>query len=99
MIHFLARLFAIILSVSIFVVGATLLAQMRPVSSGGWVLMGLLGVGIIAGPMLVYRLVMGRIPSSNLTNEGEGAGLVMGAGIDVARRRDNDVDTDSFDFD
>lgn len=99
MIRFLARLFAIVLSLSIFVVGAALLAQMRPVSSGGWVFMGVLGIGIIAGPVLVYRLVMGRIPASNLTNEGEGAGLVMGAGIDVARRRDGDVDADSFDFD
>ncbi len=94
MTRFFARLFAILLSVSIFVIGAAFLAQIEPISGGGWIVLGLVGLAVLGGPVLVYFFVMSQVKSSPLPNEGEGAGLAMGAAIDTARRRDGDGDFD-----
>ncbi len=99
--RFFARLLAIILSVSVFVVGAALLVQIEPLGTGGWIFMGLAVLALIGGPVLIYHAIMGQVGGPGLINEGEGAGLAMGAAIDVSRRKstDGDVDSDGFDFD
>jgi hypothetical protein len=87
-----ARIFAFILAASVFVIAAVLVFQVRPESTGGWIVMAILGAGALASPVLVYVAVMGRFSGPPLPNEGEGAGLAMGAGIDSARDRDPDSD-------
>lgn len=97
MTRFFARFFALTLAVAAFVIGGVLLAQIRPVSPGGWVLMAIGAVCVLLGPFLIYRGVMSRVRETPLPNEGEGAGLAMGAGIDTARSREADVDVMDFD--
>jgi phosphoglycerol transferase MdoB-like AlkP superfamily enzyme len=91
-----ARLFAIILAVAVFVLGLVLLAQLRPMSVGGWAFMAFGAASVLVAPFLVYRSIMGRFRETPFPNEGEGAGLAMGTGIDRARRED---DGDVLDFD
>ena len=97
MARFFARMFAVLLAMSVFVIAAVLVIQIRPESPGGWFVIALLGAAALASPILVYKAVMGRFSGPPLPNDGEGAGLAMGAGLDSARRRDDDADP--FDFD
>jgi hypothetical protein len=97
MARFLARIFALTLAVAVLVVGVVLLAQIRPVSAGGWVLMAIGAAFVLVGPFLIYRGVMSQVRETPLPNEGEGAGLAMGAGIDTARSRETDGDVLDFD--
>ena len=92
---FFARLFAVILAAAVFVAAVALLVQMRPESAGGWALMAALALGALILPIVVYRAILAPIRRSGPPNEGEGAGLSMGAGIDSARSRDRD-DADPF---
>lgn len=94
---FFVRLMALILAVSVFAASAALVAQLRPESAGGWFVLALALAAAVLAPFLVYRAVMHQIAPSRLPNEGEGAGLAMGAAVDTARRRDGDPD--GFDFD
>ena len=90
---FFARLFAIILAGAVFAGAAALVAQMRPESAGGWVLLAGLGAATLLAPVIVYRVILSPLRRSGPPNEGEGAGLAMGAGLDGARsRRDEDAD-------
>lgn len=97
MVRFFARVFATLLAAAVLVIGVVLLAQLRPVGVGGWVFLALAALGVLGAPFLIYRGVMGQVREARLPNDGEGAGLVMGAAIDTARRRDDDAD--AFDFD
>lgn len=97
MARFFARVFAFILAASVFVIAAVLVFQIRPENAGGWGVTALLGAGALASPFLVYFAVMGRFSGPPLPNEGEGAGLAMGAGIDNARDRQDDPDPLDFD--
>jgi hypothetical protein len=93
--RFFARLFAVILAAAVFAAALALLVQMRPASLGGWALLAGLGVGTLLLPLIVYRVILSPFRRSGPPNEGEGAGLSMGAGIDSARRRDGE-DPDPF---
>lgn len=97
MARFFARILAFVLAVSVFALCVLLLAQVRPESQGGWIVIIMLGLLTLAAPFLVYRAVMGRMNPGALPNEGEGAGLAMGAGLDSTRRRDDDPDPFEFD--
>lgn len=97
MARFFARIFAFILAASIFVIAVVLVFQVRPESVGGWVVLVALAAGAMAAPFLVYFAVMGGFSGPPLPNEGEGAGLAMGAGIDNARDREGE--SDLFDVD
>lgn len=91
--RFFARLFAVILAGAVFAAAAALLLQMRPQGLGGWFLLAGLGVATLLSPFIVYRVILSPLRRSGPPNEGEGAGLSMGAGLDSARsRRDDDVD-------
>jgi len=97
MARFFARFFALTLALAVFVVGVVLLAQVRPASGGGWVLMAFSAAVVLGGPFLVYQGVMSQVRETPLPNEGEGAGLAMGAGLDSARSPDDDGDVLDFD--
>ena len=90
--RFFARLFAVILAGAVFAAAAALLAQMRPESVGGWALMAGLGAATLLLPVVVYNVMLSPFRRSGPPNEGEGAGLAMGAGLDNARKRDGDDD-------
>ena len=91
--RFFARLFAAILAGAVFAGAAALLSQIRPESMAGWALLAGLGVGALLLPVIVYRVILSPLRRSGPPNEGEGAGLSMGAGLDSARsRRDDDAD-------
>jgi hypothetical protein len=90
--RFFARLLAVILAGAAFAAALALIVQIRPESLGGWMVMALLGAGALGLPVLVYRLVLGPRTNTGPPNEGEGAGLSMGAGIDKARRNDGERD-------
>ncbi|MCR9130312.1 MAG: hypothetical protein NXI12_12385 [Alphaproteobacteria bacterium] len=93
--RFFARVFALILAAAAFAAAAAILVQLRPEGAGGWGLIAALGVGTVLLPVIVYRVILSPFRHSGPPNEGEGAGLAMGAGIDSARRRDGD-DPDLF---
>ncbi len=97
MARFFARIFAFLLAASVFVVSVALLFQIRPESAGGWFVLALLGAAALAAPFLVYVAVMGRFSGPPLPNEGEGAGLAMGAGLSSARAQDGEADALDFD--
>lgn len=91
--RFFARLFAVVLAGAVFAAAAAVLLQMRPESAGGWFLLAGLGAGTLLAPIIVYRVILSPFRRSGPPNEGEGAGLSMGAGLDSARsRRDEDAD-------
>ena len=97
MARFFSRVFAFLLAASVFVVAVVFVFQVRPESAGGWIVLAVLSALALGAPFLVYRSVMGRFQGPALPNEGEGAGLAMGAGIDRARRREDDADVLDFD--
>jgi hypothetical protein len=86
--RFFARLFAVILAAAVFAAAAAILVNIRPQGAGGWALMAGLGVGTLLLPIIVYRAILSPLRRSGPPNEGEGAGLAMGAGMDSAQRRD-----------
>ncbi len=90
MIRFFARLFALMIAGAAFAAAAAILIQMRPESLGGWAVMAGLAAGALVMPVVIYQAFMRPLISSRPPNEGEGAGLSMGAGIDNARRRDGE---------
>ena len=94
---FITRFLAVLLSGSVFVAGAVLVAQLHPESVGGWGVLALFAAGALTAPLVVYRLVTAPLRRSGLPDEGEGAGLLMGAGIDRGRRREDG--DDPFDLD
>lgn len=95
MMRFFARIFAIVVAGAVFAACAAILIQMRPESLGGWAVMAGLALGALLAPVVLYRALMRPLWPSRPPNEGEGAGLSMGAGIDNARRRDGE-DPDIF---
>ena len=97
MVRFFARIFAFLLAVSVFAIAVVLVLHIRPESPGGWFVLVLLGAAALTSPFWVYVGVMGRFNGPAPPNEGEGAGLAMGAGIDRARRQE--AEEEAFDFD
>lgn len=93
--YFFARVFALIVAAAAFAAATAILVQLRPEGLGGWGLIVALGVGTLLLPFIVYRVILSPVRRSGPPNEGEGAGLSMGAGIDSARRRDGE-DPDPF---
>jgi branched-subunit amino acid ABC-type transport system permease component len=92
---FFARIFAVMLAAAAFAAAAAVLLQLRAESPGGWGLILVLGVVTLLLPVIVYRVILSPLRRSSPPNEGEGAGLAMGAGLESARRRDLD-DPDPF---
>lgn len=100
MMRFFARLLALTLSATLLVAAVLVLVHVRPSGLAGWVVLAGLVVAAFLGPAAVYRALMNARGGRGPGNEGEGAGLAMGAGVDAARRRSaGDEDADPFDYD
>ena len=99
MMKFITRIFAVLVAVAVFAALATLTAQIRPESGGGWaVLFGFIALTLLA-PMLTYRVLTRgvRIGRNGYANEGEGAGQLIGAGLERGRRSDDIDDVGGWD--
>ena len=98
---FLIRFLSMTLAATCFAAAIVVLLQLHPVGAPGWAAFIALSVGTFALPWFVYRALMRRVRDGGYPDEGEGAGLAMGAGIDASRRRreDDDTNVDPFDID
>lgn len=95
--RFFARLFAAILAAAVFAAALAILVNIRPESAAGWAFIAALAIGALLLPVVIYKVMLAPFKRSGPPNEGEGAGLSMGAGIDSARRRDGgDDDIDAL---
>lgn len=99
MLRFFARLLALTLSAALLGASILVLVHVRPTGLLGWGVLAGLVVGALLAPAFLYRALMRAQTGGGIRNEGEGAGLAMGAGVDAARRRsDGDLDADPFDY-
>ncbi|XBQ17491.1 MAG: hypothetical protein ABL308_06315 [Oceanicaulis sp.] len=97
MTKFFARLLAFLLAVTFMAAAILVLIQLRPESTGGFVVLIILGVLAIFVPIALYRWMMTRWKRDHPEETRVGAGLAMGTGIDSARRR-KDQDQDDLDL-
>lgn len=98
MARFFARFLALILSAALLLAALAVLVHVRPQGLAGWLVMAGLVAGAFLAPVWLYRALMGRARPSAHRDEGEGAGMAMGLGIDAVRRRDSGED-DLLDLD
>lgn len=93
--RFFAQVFAVILAAAVFAGAVALLVNLRAESPGGWAFIAALWAAGLVLPFVIYRVILSPFGAGAPPNEGEGAGLAMGAGMDAAQRRNGD-DIDPF---
>ena len=99
MTRFFRRLAAFTIALVTFAVALFLIFKLEPASLGGWLLLGALFLGAVAGSLLVYRGLMGSDFAPGMVSpDGQdryAPGLAFGASAGQSRRRrDEDEDMD-----
>ena len=98
MTRFFARLLAFILAVAFLASALLLIVNLRPAGAGGYVFIAILLAIAFIAPAMIYKAMMKKWKRDHRPEETRvGAGLAMGAGIDSARRRNDDDDLDLLD--
>lgn len=98
MTRFFARLLAFILAVTLLAAALMLIVNLRPESTGGYVLIAILLALAFVLPVVIYRAMMTKWKRDHRPEETRvGAGLAMGTAVDSSRRREDGDDVDLLD--
>ncbi|MEQ8404630.1 MAG: hypothetical protein RKE49_05995 [Oceanicaulis sp.] len=98
MTRFFARLLAFILALAFLASALLLIVNLRPESTGGYVLIAILLALAFIVPAVIYKSMMTKWKRDHRPEETRvGAGLAMGTAVDSARRRGDDDDLDLVD--